>query len=104
MSRTIRSCLLVLAVLTLALPARAQGGEVRIAQQFGISYLPLTVMHHERLLEKAAADAGIAELKVSWTQFGAGNAMNEALLSGSLDIPSGGVAPLLTIWAKTRGH
>ncbi|HMK68695.1 MAG TPA: ABC transporter substrate-binding protein, partial [Stellaceae bacterium] len=78
--------------------------EVRIAQQFGISYLPLTVMHHEQLLEKAAAKAGIANLKVSWAQFGAGNSMNDALLSGNLDFPSGGVGPLLTIWSKTRGR
>ncbi len=97
---------LVLAVLPLLLaaPARAEVSEVRIAQQFGISYLPLTVMHYERLLEKAAAKAGIPGLEVSWTQFGAGNAMNDALLSGSLDFPSGGVGPLLTIWSKTEGH
>lgn len=89
-------------LLGLAGPARAEVGEVRIAQQFGISYLPLTVMRHERLLEKAGGKAGIGNLKVSWAQFGAGNAMNEALLSGNLDFPSGGVGPLLTIWSKTR--
>jgi sulfonate transport system substrate-binding protein len=77
---------------------------VRIAQQFGISYLPLTVMEHEKLLEKQAAKAGVADLKVTWRQFGAGNVMNEALLSGNLDFPSGGVGPLLTIWSKTKGR
>jgi NitT/TauT family transport system substrate-binding protein len=92
------------AALLAGLPARAEVGEVRIAQQFGVSYLPLTVMHHERLVEQAAAKAGLAGLKVEWSQFGAGNAMNEALLSGSLDFPSGGVGPMLTIWAKTRGR
>jgi NitT/TauT family transport system substrate-binding protein len=30
--------------------------------------------------------------------------MNEAILSGSLDIASGGVGPLLTIWSKTKGR
>jgi NitT/TauT family transport system substrate-binding protein len=84
--------------------ARAEVSEVRVAQQFGISYLPLTVMHHEQLLEKAAAKADLPALKVDWAQFGAGNAMNEALLSGNLDFPSGGVGPLLTIWSKTRGR
>ena len=84
----------------LILPA----GEVRIAQQFGVSYLPLTIMNHEKLLEAAAAEKGIAALKVSWNQFGAGNAMNEALLSGNLDLASGGVGPLLTIWSKTKGR
>ena len=88
----------------LAMPAVAETGEVRIAQQYGISYLPLTVMSHEKLLEAAAAKAGITGIKVTWNQFGAGNAMNEALLSGNLDFASGGVGPLLTIWSKTKGR
>jgi len=102
------STLTLLAVAALALGggsvARAEVSEVRIAQQFGIGYLPLAVMHHEQLLEKAAAKAGIANLKVSWAQFGAGNSMNDALLSDNLDFPSGGVGPLLTIWSKTKGR
>ncbi|SRR6266852_2429427 len=88
----------------LALPAASETGEVRLAQQYGISYLPLTVMNHEKLLEGAAAKAGIPGLKVIWSQFGAGNAMNEALLSGNLDFASGGVGPLLIIWSKTKGR
>jgi NitT/TauT family transport system substrate-binding protein len=91
-------------ILTAIASTHAEVREVRIAQQFGISYLPLTVMHHEHLLEQAAAKAGLGDLKVSWALFGAGNAMNEALLSGNLDFPSGGVGPLLTIWSKTKGH
>ncbi len=93
-----------LVIAGLALPAAAESGEMRLAQQYGISYLPLTVMNHERLLEAAAAKAGIPGLKVTWSQFGAGNAMNEALLSGNLDFASGGVGPLLTIWSKTKGR
>jgi NitT/TauT family transport system substrate-binding protein len=91
-------------ILALAAPSDAEVSEVRIAQQFGISYLPLTVMRHEHLLEQAAVKAGLGDLKVTWAQLGAGNAMNDALLSGNLDFPSGGVAPLLTIWSKTEGR
>ena len=94
----------LLLLAALAHPAVAESGEVRIAQQFGVSYLPLTIMNHEKLLEAAAAEKGIAGLKISWNQFGAGNAMNEALLSGNLDLASGGVGPLLTIWSKTKGR
>jgi NitT/TauT family transport system substrate-binding protein len=86
-----------------ALPAHAELGELRIAQQPGISYLPLTILHSEKLVEAEAAKVGINDLKVTWAQFGAGNAMNEALLSASLDIASGGVGPLVTIWSKTKG-
>ena len=92
------------AALLLAAPAHAETNVVRVAQQFGIGYLPLTVMRHEQLLEKEAARAGLPDEKVEWTQFGAGNAMNEALLSGRLDFPSGGVTVLLTIWSKTKGR
>ena len=102
--RALGSAALLILPLLFAVPARAEVSEVRIAQEFGISYLPLTVMHHEKLLEQAAAKAGIPDLKVTWAQFGAGNTMNDALLSGSLDFPSGGVGPMLTIWSKTRGH
>jgi NitT/TauT family transport system substrate-binding protein len=94
----------LLLLAALAHPAMAESGEVRIAQQFGISYLPLTIMNHEKLVEAAAAKKGVVGLKVSWNQFGAGNAMNEALLSGNLDLASGGVGPLLTIWSKTKGR
>jgi NitT/TauT family transport system substrate-binding protein len=97
-------------VLTLTLaalvasPVRAEVTELRIAQQFGISYLPLMVMRAERLVEAEAAKQGLGELKVAWSQFGAGNAMNEALVSGNLDVASGGITPLITIWSKTAGR
>jgi NitT/TauT family transport system substrate-binding protein len=96
--------LAVLGVLVGASAALAERGQVRIAQQYGISYLPLTIMRHEKLIEAAAEKAGVGDLKVIWTQFGAGNAMNEALISGNLDLASGGVGPMLTIWSKTRGR
>ena len=32
-----------------------------------------------------------------------GSAVNDALLSGAVDIAGAGVGPLLTIWDRTRG-
>jgi NitT/TauT family transport system substrate-binding protein len=84
--------------------AHAEVSEVRLAQQFGIGYLPLHVVENQKLIQKHAAKAGIKDIKVSWATFGAGNAMNEAILSGNLDFASGGVGPLLTIWSKTKGR
>lgn len=84
--------------------ASAEVSEVRIAQQFGVNYLPLTVMKKHQLVEKHALLLGLPAIKVTWTQFGAGNVMNEALFAGSLDIASGGVGPLLKIWDKTKGN
>jgi NitT/TauT family transport system substrate-binding protein len=76
---------------------------VRIAQQFGISYLPLMVLKEQKLIERFAREAGLPEPEVQWNQFSGGSAMNDALISGSLDLAAAGVAPMLTLWAKTRG-
>lgn len=84
--------------------ARAEVSEVRIAQQFGISYLPLMILEKEKLLEKHAKAAGLGDVKVTWSKFAGGNVMNEALLSGSLHFASGGVGPFTTLWAKTKGN
>ena len=86
-------------------PARAdEQHEIRIAKQFGISYLPLEVMEGRHLIEARAKAAGLGDVKVEWSQLSSGAPMNDALLSGNLDVVSGGVGPLLTIWAKTRGN
>lgn len=81
----------------------AEAKEVRIAQQFGVNYLPLIIMKRYDLIAKAAEKAGLGPIKTTWTRFGAGNVMNEALLSGNLDFASGGVGPLLKIWDKSKG-
>jgi NitT/TauT family transport system substrate-binding protein len=99
-----RKTLFALAATLLAGTAQAEVSEVRLAQQFGIGYLPLHVVENQKLIQKHAEKAGIKDIKVSWARFGAGNAMNEALLSDNLDFASGGVGPLLTIWSKTKGR
>jgi NitT/TauT family transport system substrate-binding protein len=78
--------------------------EIRVAKQFGISYLPLEVMEGRHLIEARAKAAGLGDIKVEWSQLSSGAPMNDALLSGNLDMVSGGVGPLLTIWSKTKGN
>lgn len=95
--------LAALAVAGTALGAQAETAEVRVAQQYGISYLPLMLMEQNKLIEKHAKAKGLGDIKVSWSKFAGGNVMNDALLSGSLDLASAGVAPAITLWAKTRG-
>lgn len=77
-------------------------GQIRVAQQFGISYLILDVVHDQKLIEKHGKAQGL-DIKVEWTQISGATAMNEALLSGSLDIVSAGVPPMLALWDRTRG-
>lgn len=78
--------------------------ELRIAKQFGISYLPITVLQERKLIEKHAKAAGLGDITVEWSRLSAGAPMNDALISGSLDLASGGVGPLVTIWARTKGN
>jgi NitT/TauT family transport system substrate-binding protein len=86
----------------LATPAAAQVAEVRFARQFSMGYLQFNIMEQHQLLEKHAKAAGVGEVKVVWATFNSPAAMNDALLSGSVDIVSGGVPGLLTIWARTQ--
>ena len=92
-----------IATLGLLTPALAEVPEIRLAQQFSIGYLQLNVMEHQQLIEKHAKLLGIPEVKVSWLKLNGPAAVNDALLSGTLDIASGGVPGLLTLWAKTKG-
>ena len=68
-----------------------------------MGYLQFNLMQKHQLLEKHAKAAGIPEVRVTWATFNSPAAMNDALLSGSIDIVSGGVPGMLTIWARTRG-
>ncbi|HKG35652.1 MAG TPA: ABC transporter substrate-binding protein [Solirubrobacterales bacterium] len=83
--------------------AEAQTKAVRLAKQFGIGYLPLTIIEDKKLLEEQAKKLGV-EVRTEWLQLSAGSPMNEALISGNLDFASGGVGPLLTIWSRTRAN
>ena len=86
-----------------AIPSRAaEVAEFRIAQQFGIGYLPLTIMKTNGLIEKHLKTAGLADTKVVWMQLSSAQPMNDALLAGTLHIASGGTAPYLILWDRTR--
>jgi len=81
----------------------AGAAEIRLAEQFSMGYLQFNVMKRDKLIEKYATQRGLKDFKVSWQRFNGPVAMNEALLSGSTDIVSGGVPGLITLWDKTKG-
>ena len=83
--------------------ARPQAPEIRLAQQFSMGYLQLNVMEHQKLIEKHATALGIPDVKVSWFKFNGPTAVNEALISGNIDVGSGGVPGLLVLWSRTKG-
>ena len=76
--------LLFAAALLFAGGAKAETRTVRIATQYGISYLPMTIMAEKNLLEAEGKKRGL-DLKAEWVRFTGGPPMNEALISGNLD-------------------
>ena len=94
--------IVAVALLVVAPLARAELAEIKVAKQYGIGYLSLMLMEDQKLIEKYAKAADI-DVTVSWATFAGGNVMNDALLSNSLQFASGGVAPFVTLWSRTRG-
>jgi NitT/TauT family transport system substrate-binding protein len=102
--KIIRTLSLALAICAaLVAPARAEVSEVRISKGYGVLYLPLMVMEQRRLLEKKAAEAGLGDIKTSWFLFDGGNIINDAMLSGALDIAGAGAPGFLALWSKGKG-
>jgi NitT/TauT family transport system substrate-binding protein len=99
----IQAAALAAAVLLAPLTARAEVSELRMATQFGIGTLPMTIVEKKQLLEKHLAKEGLGATKITWRQFPGGNPMNEGLLSGSLDIVSAGSTVFITLWARAKG-
>lgn len=76
-------------------------GRIRIAEQYGVTYLLLNIAQDQKLIEKHGKAQGV-DVKVEWTQLSGGAAVNDALLSNVVDIAGAGVGPLLTIWDRTK--
>jgi NitT/TauT family transport system substrate-binding protein len=77
-------------------------GLIRISEQFGTLYVPFHILRDQHLIEKHGKELGV-DVKVEWQKLSGGNAVNDALLSGSIDIASAGIGPFLTVWDRTRG-
>ncbi len=103
MFRAARVCSLIglLAAIGLADPAATEG-RIRIAEQFGIAFLPLHVLRDQQLIEKQAKALGI-DITDEWAELSGGASMNDGLLSGSIDVASSGIGPVLIIWDRTKG-
>ena len=87
-----------------AAPARAEVAKVNIGLQFGLVYLPVVVAHAEGFFTKRAEEAGVKGFSTELTRFSGSTAMNEALLSNSIQLGTIGTVGALIIWEKTRGR
>ncbi len=83
---------------------RAEVSEITIAQQYGVSFLPLMVMQKASLIEKHAAKLGLPGVTVKWAKVAGPSVMNDGLISGALHFASQGAPSLITLWSKTNGQ
>src|SRR5258708_8475997 len=99
----LKSLVAALLMLAGAGVARAEVSEVTIAQQLGVSFLPLMLMERDGLVEKHAKAAGIA-LKTNWLKVAGPSVINDGLLSGTVHFGAVGAPSLVTLWSKTKSN
>ncbi len=87
----------------LAAPTAHAAEKATVVLQYGISYLPLSVMQAQKYWEARAKEAGV-DLDVEWKNLGNGGALNDAILTGSADLAAGGLAPMMKLWDRTKGN
>src|SRR4051812_19248748 len=87
-----------------ALGAGAESNEINVAQQYGVSFLPLMVMERDKLVEKQAKAAGLGEVKVNWVKVAGPSVMNDGIISGALQFIAVGAPSMITLWDKTGGQ
>ena len=100
--RTMVGGVILVILSTLSTYTHAEGN-ISIAQQFGIGYLILDVVRDQKLIEKHGKEQGL-DIHVDWRTLSGATAINEALLSGALNVASAGVPPMLTVWDRTHGR
>ncbi len=97
------AAVIALLLLLSPLPAHAESDTVRIAQPYGLVYLPSYVVVDRHLIQDNAAAAGLGEVKVTLTRLASGPAGSDMLLAGDADLAMGGFGPAVTLWDKTKG-
>lgn len=91
--------LIVLCVLLSAVPSAIAedytGTTVRLTRQIGMHYAPIYVMEKLGILEKHLPGATF-----EWSVLSGGSSINEALISGQIDVGFMGIPLLLVAWEK----
>ena len=94
----------LLLLLAATLPARAEMSEINVAQQYGVSFLPLMVMERDKLVEKHAKAEGMGDVKVNWVKVAGPSVMNDGVISGAIQFIAVGAPSLITLWDKTQSN
>ena len=97
-----KRCVLAMFVLAFTATARAELGEINVAQQYGVAFLPLMLMERDKLVEKHARAEGLGEIKVGWIKVAGPSVMNDGVISGALQFIAVGAPSVITLWDKTK--
>src|ERR1700687_5524741 len=100
----INRCVLACFLAVTGMPASAELAEINIAQQYGVSFLPLMVMERDKLVEKHAKAAGLSDVKVNWVKVAGPSVMNDGVISGAIQFIAVGAPSLITLWDKTKSN
>jgi NitT/TauT family transport system substrate-binding protein len=95
---------LALLLAVTGMPAYAELAEINVAQQYGVSFLPLMVMERDKLVEKHAKAAGLSDVKVNWVKVAGPSVMNDGVISGAIQFIAVGAPSLITLWDKTQSN
>src|SRR5438128_8391927 len=102
--RVVTTAFAAVLVMTMAMRAAAEISEVNVAQQYGVSFLPLMVMERDKLVESKAKATGLGDVKVTWVKVAGPSVMNDGVVSGALHFIAVGAPSLITLWDKTRSN
>lgn len=89
-------------LLAAVLPASAQQQPVKVGIGYGFAFLPFYICNDLDLIEKHAKAAGL-NVKVSYPRHSSSAAIQDALLSGAIDLGPFGISGLLLAREKTKG-
>ena len=84
--------------------ASAETDTVKVAQQFGLLYVPLHVVMDQGLIQKHAKSMGLKVPNIKMFKISGGANINKALLAGTIDFGAHGVGPMLKLWGKSKGR
>lgn len=84
--------------------ASAETDTVKMAQQFGLLYVPLHVVMEQGLIQKHAKAMGMKAPNIKLFKISGGANINKALLAGTIDFGAHGVGPMLKLWGKSNGR
>lgn len=101
MFKTLTRAVPLALMLAATVPAIAQA-QVKIGIGFGIGFLPMFVADEMKMVESQAKKAGL-DITTSYQRFSGSSAMQDAILSGSVDMGVYGVAAMLIAWDKAKG-